>query len=36
MRYLLNKSHAYDADLLDEAASAAPSWGPMNALAGQR
>jgi integrase len=28
MRYLHHKSHASDADLLDEAASAAPSWEP--------
>ena len=29
MRYLHHKSHASDADLLDEAASAAPSWEPV-------
>ena len=29
MRYLNHKSHASDADLLDEAASAAPSWEPV-------
>jgi integrase len=35
MRYLHHRSHASDADLLDEAASAAPSWEPTSALAGQ-